>query len=313
MTMIVQKLGTSTVTGQYMGTHFKEVLSYQFIYDVYKNDVKSLVEKDFMKEIIKHLLGTYQEQIDSDIRTFKYFVLALIVNVLYIHVGVDDCPDYFCLSTLSSGRNNYWLIALRSLISLFVLNIMREEFTQYKKKGSMKEYFAEIQNIFDFGVQVTFVVAASLDTQQVASDWCLIFYALNFFCVSVVYTYQLKLYPEYAPYVVMITEGIKDVNFFVMAQSVLCLIFSCIFYIFGIQTEDDDGYSSLGLWGTFLMTFREGMGDFGNIHASGITSDVLLVGESICWFILVLSIFVLFANFMIAQVSWTFERVKSEQ
>jgi hypothetical protein len=189
---------------------------------------------------------------------------------------------------------------------------MREEFTQYKKKGSLKEYFRETQNMFDFGVQVTFVAAVALDTQQVASDQCLILYALNFVCVAVVYTYQLKLYPEYAVYVVMITEGIKDVNFFVMAQAIISLLFACLFFIFGIETETDDGYLSLGLWGTFLQAFREGRGDFGNIDATVITSESLLLGESICWFILALAIFVLFANFMIAQVSWTFERVKSE-
>jgi hypothetical protein len=59
--LVLQKSGEKKVTGQYKGTAFKEVLSYRFMFDVYKNDLKTLVEKDFMKEIIEHLLGTYQE------------------------------------------------------------------------------------------------------------------------------------------------------------------------------------------------------------------------------------------------------------
>jgi hypothetical protein len=41
-------------------------------------------------------------------------------------------------------------------------------------------------------------------------------YALNFCCVLVVFTYQLKLFPTLAPFIVMLTEGAKDVNFFVI-------------------------------------------------------------------------------------------------
>jgi hypothetical protein len=57
--LVLQKSGERKVTGQYKGTAFKEVLSYRFLFDVYSNDLKTLVEKDFMKEIIEHLLGTY--------------------------------------------------------------------------------------------------------------------------------------------------------------------------------------------------------------------------------------------------------------
>jgi hypothetical protein len=92
----------------------------------------------------------------------------------------------------------------------------------------------------------------ALDTKHKASDWCLIFYALNFFLVLVVFTYQLKLYPSIAPMIVMLTEGVKDVNFFVAAQMVFTLLFGLLFYIFGVTTEDSDDYSQLSIWGTFL-------------------------------------------------------------
>jgi len=62
--LVIQKTGTEKVTGSYQGTAFKEILSSKFIYEVYRNKLKSLVEKDFMKEIIEHNLGKYQPEID---------------------------------------------------------------------------------------------------------------------------------------------------------------------------------------------------------------------------------------------------------
>jgi hypothetical protein len=79
----------------------------------------------------------------------------------------------------------------------------------------MWDYFTDAQNIWDCLVQVSFIAAVSLDLDYSCSDACLIMYAINFFCVFVMFSYQLKLYPSIAPFVVMITEGIVDVNFFV--------------------------------------------------------------------------------------------------
>jgi hypothetical protein len=95
---------------------------------------------------------------------------------------------------------------------------------------------------------------------------------------------------------------------------VFTFIFAGLFFIFGIPTETDDGYSRLSLWGTFLQTFREGLGDFGNVKGSKIETYLpLLWGESICWMVLALMVFVIYTNYLIAQVGWTFERVKSEE
>jgi hypothetical protein len=70
----------------------------------------------------------------------------------------------------------------------------------------------------------------------------------------------------------MLTEGAKDVNFFVITQIVFTCIFAGLFYIFGIQTETSDGYNRLSLWGLFLQTFREGLGDFGNVDGEDIAT-----------------------------------------
>jgi hypothetical protein len=66
---------------------------------------------------------------------------------------------------------------------------MKDEFAQYKKKGSLSEYFSETQNFYDTGVQLTYIAALALDTHHTASDWCCVMYALNFVCVLVVFTY----------------------------------------------------------------------------------------------------------------------------
>jgi hypothetical protein len=42
-------------------------------------------------------------------------------------------------------------------------------------------------------------------------------------------------------------------------------MFGCLFFIFEVEVEQADGYEFLSFWGYFLMTFREGLGDFGNI------------------------------------------------
>lgn len=126
------------MTGQYMGTHFKEVLSYRFIFSVYKNNVRTLVEKDFMKEIIYHLLGTYQREINIDIIKFNVFMMGLILNIWYMHVPPGDCLGFLCSTMISKGRLNPWLIGIRSITGLYVLNILKEEFNEITKKGTGK-------------------------------------------------------------------------------------------------------------------------------------------------------------------------------
>lgn len=153
--------------------------------------------------------------------------------------------------------------------------------------------------MWDWSVQITFIAAICYDFHTTCQDICLILYALNLLCVFVVFTYQLKLYPKIAPFIVMITEGIMDVDFFVYTQMLFTFLFVIEMYIFGVPVEGDDGYSSLGLWGAFLQTFREGLGDFGNIHSSSLSGSILY-GQSICWLILALVVWIIFANFMIA-------------
>lgn len=112
-----------------------------------------------------------------------------MANIAFIHVDDGECNKLFCTDMIEHGRLNPWLLALRLCITAFVLNITRSEYDQLKKKGSVSEYFSDTQNKFDFLTQVTFVAAVALDTKHKASDYCLIFYALNFFIVLVVFTY----------------------------------------------------------------------------------------------------------------------------
>jgi len=99
------------------------------------------------------------------------------------------------------------------------------------------DYCTEVQNMWDWSVQITFIVAFCLDFNTECQDICLILYALNLMCATVMFTYQLKLYPTIAPFIVMIVEGIMDVNFFVYTQMIFSLLFVVEFYIFGVPVE----------------------------------------------------------------------------
>lgn len=142
--LVLQKSGNKVVTGQVKATAFSEILSYQFLFDIVENDLKTLVEQDCMKEIIEYLLGTFQEQINADVLKFQLFVLGLVINIIFIHVVDGDCDQYVCFNQISNGRLNSWLLALRVCLGLFVLKIMKEEFQQLMKKESVWDYCTEV-------------------------------------------------------------------------------------------------------------------------------------------------------------------------
>jgi hypothetical protein len=71
---------------------------------------------------------------------------------MFIHVTDGSCDELICTDAIPLGRLNYWLLALRAALGLFVLSIMKDEFAQFKKKGSLSEYYSETQNFYDTGV-----------------------------------------------------------------------------------------------------------------------------------------------------------------
>jgi membrane-bound metal-dependent hydrolase YbcI (DUF457 family) len=84
------------------------------------------------------------------------------------------------------------------------------------------------------------------------------------------------------------------------------------FWVLNVPIEPDIGYNKLGLFGYFLMTFRESIGDLGNIDGSGF-SGVLLWYYSVVWFIFIFIMMIIYTNFIIAVVCDTFARVTAEK
>ena len=192
-----------------------------------------------------------------------------------------------------------------------------------------KEYF---QDIFNYSDQI-YVWASFFNV--ISQNFTDSFTLRNKLLMTVIFLQQiiksffyLRIFKSLSYIVTMIYTVIADLRVFLLFFTILVVLFGQIFAVLGVGNSKFEGsalyeyvqdggddvpfeeYEQIGLfWGTLFSTLRIAMGDFDFGAANYLTS----AENGIYWFIWLLVVVmtcIIFLNFIIAEASASYEKVK---
>ncbi|CDW74969.1 UNKNOWN [Stylonychia lemnae] len=117
----------------------------------------------------------------------------------------------------------------------------------------------------------------------------------------------LRIYDGFSFLVQMMAGVFKDLKYFLLFFIIFILQFGMIFLVL-FKAQQIDEYNGVNKLAYFLMAFRISSGDFqlDDYHSQ---TDGLVIFTWIIWLIAVLTLNVVFMNFIIAVISESYERV----
>ena len=121
----------------------------------------------------------------------------------------------------------------------------------------------------------------------------------------------MRLFKDYSPLVTMLEKVIRDLGPFLLFFIILVAILSMAFSI--LQLEENGHYEYVGgLVGGFIDTLKVSVGDFGVID-SIMGQDRAIAGIFwVTFLIMVVTMSIIFLNFVIAEASASYEEVSEK-
>ena len=119
----------------------------------------------------------------------------------------------------------------------------------------------------------------------------------------------MRIFTSFSYIVTMITNVVIDLKIFLIFFAILIIMFSMIFDV--IARNEAPEYSKIGFfWGNVFTTLRLALGDFdfGMIEDKPLTKQHVLFW--VTWLIMVIFSSLIFLNFIIAEVSSSYGKVK---
>lgn len=181
--------------------------------------------------------------------------------------------------------------------------------TQLFKQGA--SYFAQGSNYIDvchvlFGYYNIWCQMADNGTWNIWSKIVMII------CISTCLLktfFFMRIFTSFSYIVTMITNVVIDLKIFLIFFAILIIMFSMIFDV--ITRNEAPEYAKIGFfWGNVFTTLRLALGDFdfGMIEDKTLTKQHVLFW--VTWLIMVIFSSLIFLNFIIAEVSSSYNNVK---
>ncbi|CDW82015.1 wd-40 repeat protein [Stylonychia lemnae] len=169
------------------------------------------------------------------------------------------------------------------------------------------KYFKNGWNYFDFLHIITYVAFCIIEFTNQSQDTQILIQITVIFLTFMKLLFFLRIYDGISFLIQMLVGVFKDLRYFLILFLIFILQFGMIFLVLfkAGQIEEYNGVDKLAY---FLMVFRISSGDFqmDDYHNQG---DLLVVFSWIIWLITVLTLNIVFMNFIIAVISESYERV----
>jgi hypothetical protein len=246
---------------------------------------------------------------------FAYLTIMLIyVNAIYINNNTKDATLFGIL--LICG----------------IIFPMCYDLTQLYRSG-ITEYFQEVQNYSDqlyVWCSVMNVISQnSTDSQAIYNKVLMTIIFLQQIIKSFFY---LRIFKSLSYIVTMIYTVIADLQVFLLFFTILIILFAQIFAVLGVGNPKQDGalkdfveavaageeegdipmqeYDNIGLFlGYLFYTLRIAMGDFDFDASTYLTNEENVI-YWVIWLLVVVLTCIIFLNFIIAEASASYAKVK---
>ncbi|CDW83425.1 wd-40 repeat protein [Stylonychia lemnae] len=174
-------------------------------------------------------------------------------------------------------------------------------------KVQKREYFYDGWNYFDFSHILAFASFFIMDLICENQDNLILIKILVIILSFMKLFFFLRIYDGFSFLVQMMAGVFKDLKYFLIFFLIFILQFGMIFLVL-FKAQQIDEYNGVNKLAYFLMAFRISSGDFqlDDYHSQ---NDGLVIFTWMIWLVAVMTLNIVFMNFIIAVISESYERV----
>ncbi|CDW84942.1 wd-40 repeat protein [Stylonychia lemnae] len=281
----------------------------------YLMKVLSLTEKPEYFEnktiqiIINFKWNKYSQQFYKN-RFYVYliFMASFIFDIFYSTYATQKNQEETEVSSQEAEDSlpNIWIkITTKIICSLVLIYFLIYEIKQIRIQRS--EYLNDGWNLFDFSHILAFTTFCILDFISQNQDNLILIKILVILLSFMKLFFFLRIYDGFSFLVQMMAGVFKDLKYFLIFFIIFILQFGMIFLVL-FKAKQIDEYNGVNKLAYFLMAFRISSGDFqlDDYHSQ---DDGLVILTWMIWLIAVMTLNIVFMNFIIAVISESYERV----
>ncbi|CDW87819.1 wd-40 repeat protein [Stylonychia lemnae] len=278
------------------------------------SDKPEYFETQIIQSIIKfkwqqYTLAYYKTQF----YVYLIFLTTFLIDILYttyslksyndqVKLKVDDQLD---LKLQDYLPNIYVQISMKTICGLVLIYFLIHEIRQLRiQRGN---YFQDIWNYFDFSHIVIFICFCILEFTNEDSDLLILNKVLLIILSFMKLFYFLRIYDGFSFLVQMMAGVFKDLKYFISFFLIFITLFGMIFLVL-FKADSIDEYNGVNGIAYFLMAFRISSGDF-QLDDYQQQENTLVIFSWILWIFAVITLNIVFMNFIIAVISESYEKV----
>ncbi|CDW79314.1 wd-40 repeat protein [Stylonychia lemnae] len=276
-----------------------------------ETDKPEYFENKVIQTIIKFKWNEYTKSFYQN-RFYAYliFMASFIFDIFYSTYATQN--DLNASDTKEDAQEleilkpNIWVkISTKVTCGLVLLYFLIYEIKQIRVQRS--QYFNDGWNYFDFSHIIAFTTFCILDFTNESQDNLILIKILVIVLSFMKLFFFLRIYDGFSFLVQMMAGVFKDLKYFLLFFIIFILQFGMIFLVL-FKAQQIDEYNGVNKLAYFLMAFRISSGDFqlDDYHSQ---EDGLVIFTWVIWLIAVMTLNIVFMNFIIAVISESYERV----
>ncbi|CDW85239.1 wd-40 repeat protein [Stylonychia lemnae] len=262
-------------------------------------------ENKIIQAIINFKWNTYTKSFYQN-RFYFYmiFMASFIFDIFYSTYATQNILDES--NNKEVLQPNIWLqISTKIICSLVLLYFLIYEIQQIRVQRG--DYFKDGWNYFDFTHILAYTTYCILDFTNDAQVNQILIKILVIVLSFMKIFFFLRIYDGFSFLVQMMAGVFKDLKYFLIFFLIFILQFGMIFLVL-FKAQQIDEYNGVNKLAYFLMAFRISSGDF-QLDDYHTQEDGLVIFTWIIWLIAVMTLNIVFMNFIIAVISESYERV----
>ncbi|CDW74716.1 wd-40 repeat protein [Stylonychia lemnae] len=235
-----------------------------------------------------------------------FFIFDTFYSTYSSKVSKEDYNQNQGLKESEAQQPNIWIkISTKAICTFVLIYFLIYEVQQVIiQRGN---YFDDGWNYFDFSHIASFTVYCILDFTAENQDNLILIKILVIILSFMKLFFFLRIYDGFSFLVQMMGGVFKDIKYFLSFFLIMILQFGMIFLVL-FKADSIEEYNGVNYFAYFLMAFRISSGDF-NVDNYQKQGEILVIFSWIIWLIAVMTLNIVFMNFIIAVISESYERV----
>ncbi|CDW79710.1 wd-40 repeat protein [Stylonychia lemnae] len=272
-----------------------------------ETDKPDYFENKIIQSIIKFKWNSYTKSFYQN-RFYIYliFMTSFIIDIFYsTYASQKEQASDTEIQKPNKLVYILFKISTKIICSMVLFFFLIYEIKQIKVQK--KDYLYDGWNYFDFSHIIAYTAFCILEFTNEDQDFLILIKILVIVLSFMKLFFFLRIYDGFSFLIQMMASVFKDLKYFLIFFIIFILQFGMIFLVL-FKAQQIDEYNGVNKLAYFLMAFRISSGDF-QLDDYHTQEDGLVIFTWIIWVLAVITLNIVFMNFIIAVISESYERV----